>query len=99
MLNIQQKKNGVTIECYVTPRSSRNQIKGVREGAVSISLHSPPFDGKANEALIGFIADTLSVPKSNVSILKGETGRRKILFVQGMSKDQVTSHFKSYINL
>ncbi len=44
------------IAVHVQPNASRTEISGVVEGALKIRLHAPPVDGKANEALINFIA-------------------------------------------
>ena len=49
------------------------------------SFGSPPVDGKANEALLRFLADQLSLPKQQVSLKSGQTSRRKVVEVQGLS--------------
>lgn len=89
MLNIQQKEDGVTIECYVSPRAGKSRIKGERNGALAIALAAPPVEGRANEELIRFMAETLSVPSSRISVLRGQTGRTKLLFIQGAGKNEV----------
>lgn len=94
MLNMQERQNGVTIECYVTPRAAKSKIKGVRVGALAVALNAPPVEGKANKALIEFIADLLSIPKSRVSIIKGETSRNKLVFVKGITKKKAEEIIK-----
>ena len=89
MLNIQEKKDGVTIECYVSPRGSKCQIKGEREGMLAVALRSPPIEGRANEELIELLADTFSIPKSHITILRGETSRKKLIFLRGVNKEVV----------
>jgi len=91
MFNIHERKDGVTIECVVTPRASRSQIKGVKNGALAVALHSPPVDGRANFELIEVIAETLAIPKSCLTIIRGETGRKKVVFIQGITKAEVLS--------
>ena len=56
---------------------------GERDGAVLIRIAAPPVDGKANAALIAFVAKTLGVPKGSVSIVRGETSRNKVIRVEG----------------
>lgn len=86
MLKIGERKNGITIECRVTPRSGKNKIKGERSGVLLVTLAAPPLTGRANEALIDFMAATLEIPRSRVLILKGEKGRNKLIFVEGINK-------------
>ena len=56
---------------------------GERDGAVLIRIAAPPVDGKANAALIAFVAKTLGVSKGSVSIIRGETSRNKVIRVEG----------------
>ena len=88
-LKIRQKSGGVTIECRVTPRASRNAIKGVREGVLEVSLGSPPVEGRANKALVEFLSKRLGVRKSAVSIVGGERSRNKVILIEGLSEDDV----------
>ncbi len=88
-LNIREKSGGVTIECRVTPRASRNAIKGVREGVLEVSLGSPPVEGRANKALVEFLSRLLGVRKSAISIVGGERSRNKVVLIEGLSEDDV----------
>jgi uncharacterized protein (TIGR00251 family) len=83
-LRIQEGDDSVTFEVRVAPRASRNAIIGVHEGALKVALTAPPVEGAANAALRKLIAKTLSVPKSNVEIVRGERGRNKVLRVRGV---------------
>ena len=62
---------------------------GERDGAVLIRIAAPPVDGKANQALIAFVAKTLGLPKGAVTILRGETSRNKVIRVEGQSPADV----------
>ena len=62
---------------------------GERDGAVLIRIAAPPIDGKANQALIAFVAKTLGLPKGAVTILRGETSRNKVIRVEGQSPADV----------
>ena len=52
------------------------------EGALKISLHAPPVDGKANEALTNYIAERLKLAKRDVTVSRGQTSRQKLLEVR-----------------
>ncbi len=62
---------------------------GERDGAVLIRISAPPVDGKANAALITFVAKTIGVPKGAVTIVRGETSRNKVIRVEGRSPTDV----------
>ena len=67
---------------------------GEMQGALKVKLTAPPVEGKANEALISFLADVTGVPRRQVTILKGDTARNKLVEITGMSK----SEFMSKVN-
>lgn len=81
--------DGVFIKVRVQPRSSKNQVEGVVNGAVKIRLNSPPVDGAANAALIELLSKLLNIRKSAISIANGEKSRDKRVFVEGASLAQV----------
>jgi uncharacterized protein (TIGR00251 family) len=59
---------------------------GLHDGLLKIALTAPPVDGAANKALVEFVAKTLGVPKGRVTLVSGETSRRKTLEVVGISR-------------
>jgi len=70
----------------VVPRSAREGVAGYAEGVVRIRLNAPPVSGRANEALIRFLAKALGVPRGRVTLVSGETGRNKIVRVAGIPR-------------
>ncbi|MGC1456081.1 MAG: DUF167 domain-containing protein [Nitrospirota bacterium] len=79
----------VTLSIRIQPRASKNEIVAMANGGLKIRLTAPPVDGAANEALVKFLADTLSIPKSNVEIISGHTAREKIVRISGISDTEV----------
>ena len=55
--------------------------------ALKIRLAAPPVDGKANAALIAFVAERLGLPKASVRLISGQTSRRKIVEVAAAPSD------------
>ncbi len=88
--SITEAQGSVTFAVRVVPRSSRNQIVGVEDGALKIKLTAPPVEGAANAALIEFIADWLGIRRSVVSIVSGDKARNKLVRVQGVTTEQIT---------
>lgn len=81
-------KDGWRLALWVTPKSSRTEVSGLRvaaDGAVALAVKvtAPPDKGKANKAVIEVIAKAAAVPKSAVQLLSGETDRNKTLLITG----------------
>jgi len=73
----------VTLKVRVQPRASQDALGGVRAGALVVRLSAPPVDGRANEALARFLGRVLDVPPSAITLLRGATGRDKVLCIAG----------------
>ena len=67
----------MTLEIHCQPGARKNEVVGVHGGALKIRVAAPAVEGKANAALVGFLADQFGVPQRAVTIVRGETGRRK----------------------
>jgi len=67
----------------VTPRASRDSFAAGTEEHFAVRLAAPPVDGAANAALVAVIAKAFEVPKRAVTLLSGDTARRKRLAVAG----------------
>ncbi len=80
--------DGVVLELLVQPRASRTRAVGEHDGRLKLQLAAPPVDGAANDALIEFLARALGVRRADVTIQRGETGRRKTVRVAGVSAAQ-----------
>jgi uncharacterized protein (TIGR00251 family) len=74
---------GVVLEVLVQPRASRTRAVGEHGGRLKVQLAAPPVDGEANAALVAFLAEALGVRRAGVSIVHGDTGRRKTVRVAG----------------
>lgn len=83
-IRFQQIDGAVRIPVRVQPRASRTELAGEHDGALKVRVAAPPVDGKANEELLGFLSRTLSVPKRAVSVVSGESGRQKVVEVEGL---------------
>ncbi|HUZ97365.1 MAG TPA: DUF167 domain-containing protein [Edaphobacter sp.] len=83
--------DGCTLPVRVRPGAKKNDIGGIHAGAVKISLTTPPVDGRANEALIEFVAGLLRIQRARIAILSGATSRMKVLRITGKSAAEVQS--------
>ena len=81
--------DGCTLSVRVHPGAKRDAVTGLHAGAVKIALYAPPVDGKANDALIAFVAETLRLPRSKVALVAGASSRSKTLRITGKSAAEV----------
>jgi len=82
--------NEATLSVHVTPGARRNSVTALKEGIWYIKIAAPPVEGKANLELVAYLSKTLDLRKSNLSVLKGQTSRNKLVSVMGMSRAEVT---------
>lgn len=75
-------QNGViTLTLHVQPGAKRSEIVGLHGDALKIKLAAPPVEGRANEALLKFIAELFDVPIRNVELRQGDQSRRKVVSI------------------
>lgn len=65
--------------------------------ALKIALTTPPVEGRANAAVIEFIAKLLDVPRSSVTIAAGETNRNKVIRIAGLTAADVTTRLQAVL--
>lgn len=78
---------GTVVEVRVIPRAATSALAGERAGALVVRLAAPPVDGKANDALIAFLAGVFAVPARRVTLVHGHTSRQKRVLIAGLSID------------
>jgi uncharacterized protein len=89
VLALTRRTSGVRFSVHVQPRASRNEVRGMHNGALRVRLQAPPVDGAANAALVELLADSLGVPRRSVRVIAGETARLKVVEVEGVSPADV----------
>jgi len=89
MIPLHQTPDGITFEAKLQPRAKKNAFTGEIGGALKIAVTAPPVGGRANDACIEFLADTLKVPRASITIVSGATSRRKVIRVAGLSDNEL----------
>lgn len=79
----------ITLTLHIQPGAKKTEFAGLHGDALKIRLAAPPVDGKANEALVKFVAEVLGLPKSAVNLKSGQTSRRKVLEVTGSDSQAI----------
>lgn len=84
-LRITERDGAVTLDIAVKPRSGREGAGALQGDRLVVSVNAPPVDGKANLAVVRVLAETFGVPRSAVTIVRGETGRKKTVRIVGVT--------------
>lgn len=89
-MDVKPGGHGAAITVKVTPRSKRTAVLGtLADGSIKIAVAAPPEDGKANAALVRFLAETLSVRESQIEIVAGHGSPRKLIAISGITPADV----------
>ena len=81
------KEKPVKIAVMGHPGAKRNEVLRFEEGVWHLKIAAPPVEGKANKELIEFLSEMLGISKSKITIAKGATGHRKLIALEGMTKE------------
>ncbi|CAK8721646.1 UPF0235 protein CDV28_12527 [Candidatus Electronema halotolerans] len=82
---------GLLLSVHVQPGAARTELAGMHGDALKLRLAAPPVDGKANKAVIAFLAQLLHLPKSAVVIRSGLRSRAKTLLLTGIAEHEARS--------
>ena len=78
-----------TLRFHIVPNAKQNKVVGEHGAAIKIKLRAPAVEGKANAALISFLAEQLRIPQRQIVIAHGEKSRDKTIRVDGLSEEKV----------
>lgn len=83
------RRNGeiLTLTLHVQPGAKRTEVAGLHGEAVKIRLAAPPVEGRANDALLRFIAESFGVPLRQVELKQGSQSRHKVVAITGSTVD------------
>ena len=70
------------LDCHLQPGAERAEFAGQHGERLKIRISAPPVDGKANDALMRFLADAFAVSRQQVSLLSGQSSRQKRLLIK-----------------
>ncbi len=81
------RDGAVLLDIRAHPGAKRSAIQGLYGNRLKVAVHAPPVDGKANAALLAFIADWLSIPRRHVQLAAGSGNRDKTLQIDALVAD------------
>lgn len=94
MIALEEHPQGVVVPVKAQPGARRNGLAGEHAGALKVQVTQAPEDGKATDAVLELLADTLRVKRSQVTLLSGATSRQKRFVVSGVSLAEITTRLQ-----
>lgn len=85
---LSEKDQEIILRLHAQPGAKRTSVVGLYGDRLKIAVATPPVDGKANQAIIAFLAKTLGLSKSKLTLISGETSREKRIRIQGITADE-----------
>jgi uncharacterized protein len=86
---VTETPTGVLIRLRVTPRAKATALDGLHADALRLRIAAPPVEGKANAAVLGYLAPVLGVRRQDLSLVRGARGRDKTVQVTGLDVAEV----------
>ena len=85
---ISEWNGAVRVSIYVQPRASKTEVVGEHGDAIKLRVAAPPVEGEANKEVLRFLGKLFGVPASHMNLVSGDTGRRKVIEVRGLTLEQ-----------
>ena len=96
---IRETAEGVTLAVRVQPGAKKTAVTGIYgDGAAAqlkVAVHAPPVEGRANEALLAFLAEYFSILRRDVQLISGQLSRSKVFLLRGASATEIRARLES----
>lgn len=89
MIELRPHPEGTILPVRAQPGARRSEIRGEQDGMLKVSVTQPPEKGKANKALIALLSKELSLRKSQLELIAGETSQQKQVLVRDITPDEL----------
>jgi len=85
VISIRRDDDGLLLPVRVQPGAARQALEGEHQGRLKVALNAPPEKGKANKALLRYLAKTLGISRTSVALVSGHTNRNKLVALRDLS--------------
>jgi uncharacterized protein (TIGR00251 family) len=82
------------LRVHVVPNAKIDRVVGEHGGAIKIKLRAPAVGGKANAALIRFLAEQLKLPRHSIALERGRRSRDKLIRIDGLTAEDVPTRMR-----
>ena len=86
MAAVERSGDGLRLRIFLQPKAAKDQIVGLHDDELKISITAPPVDGQANAHLLKFLSKLFKVPKSSIVLEKGELNRHKQVLILALKR-------------
>ena len=86
-----------TLELKTIPNAPRDALAGWLGGALKVRVRAPALDGRANDALLAFLAAELGLPRRAVTLIRGEKSRHKVVRLDGLTLAEVRTRLPASV--
>lgn len=83
-----------TLDLKTIPNAPRDEIVGWLGEALKVKIHAPALEGRANDALLGFLAEKLGRPRRTITLIRGDKSRRKVVRVDGLALAEIKTRLE-----
>lgn len=88
----------IILRLHVQPRAASNGIAGIQGNMLKLRLTTPPVDGKANKAVIAYLAKLFHLPKSAITLKSGQQSRSKTVLINGIEREQLQQVLHAFLS-
>ncbi|SDS03184.1 DUF167 domain-containing protein [Opitutus sp. GAS368] len=86
---------GCTLELKTIPNAPRDEIAGWLGPALKVKVHAPALEGRANDALLDFLAGRLGLPRRALTLIRGDKSRHKVVRIAGLTLAEVRTRLSA----
>ncbi len=98
MIALERHAEGTILPVRAQPGSRRNEIRGEQDGMLKVCVTQIAEKGKANKAIVALLAKELSLRKSQIELLSGETASQKRLLICEVAPDELNARLERYLD-
>ncbi len=92
-----EKNNSISLALYIQPKAAKNEICGRHGDELKVAVTAPPVDGKANKAVISFLAKFFKVAKSSIILKSGRQNRHKRFLLSDVSSEEAEKRLGEFL--
>ncbi|HEY7428952.1 MAG TPA: DUF167 domain-containing protein [Gemmataceae bacterium] len=98
MIAITDHAEGCVLSVRAQPGARRAGVQGERAGALKVAVTAPPEDGRANQALVEELRKALSIKRSQVELIGGQTSRDKRFLIRGLTRAELEQRLTALLS-
>ncbi len=97
MIELTVKAGVATFAVRVSPGAAKTRILGEHDGALKISVAAAPEKGKANKAVVDYVARLFAVRKADVEVISGLSSKDKRVAIKGLAPGAISDKLSALL--